>query len=94
MAKRDKYGGVKGAIFERVQAKNPVTNRWIKIDTRTGRIIDHKKSPGPYKRFLKKSEISNFADKNRDYTDRLSLLNQCNHFKNLCLPHEIEYFTG
>jgi hypothetical protein len=33
----------------RVQVKNPVTNRWVKLDTRTGRIVDTKKSPGPYK---------------------------------------------
>lgn len=39
----------KGAVKERVQAKNPVTGRYVKIDTNTGRIIDHKKSPGPYK---------------------------------------------
>jgi len=54
MAKKDKSGNLTGAIAERVQAKNPVTNRWVKIDTRTGRIIDHKKSPGPYKRIRKK----------------------------------------
>jgi hypothetical protein len=29
--------------------KNPVTNRYVKIDTNTGRIVDQKKSPGPYK---------------------------------------------
>jgi hypothetical protein len=38
-----------GAVRERVQAKNPVTNRYVKIDTNTGRIIDQKKTPGPYK---------------------------------------------
>jgi hypothetical protein len=32
-----------------VQVKNPVTNRWVKLDTRTGRVVDTKKSPGPYK---------------------------------------------
>jgi hypothetical protein len=35
--------------------KNPVTDRWVKIDTTTGRIIDHKKSPGPYKNVKKKA---------------------------------------
>ncbi len=54
MAKRDKSGSLKGAIAKRVQAKNPVTNRWVKIDTRTGRIVDHKKSLGPYKSIRKK----------------------------------------
>jgi hypothetical protein len=39
----------KGAVKERVQAQNPVTGRYVKIDTNTGRIIDNKKSPGPYK---------------------------------------------
>ena len=38
-----------GAVKERAQAKNPVTNRYVKIDTTTGRIVDQKKSPGPYK---------------------------------------------
>jgi len=39
----------KGTVRERVQAQNPVTGRYVKIDTNTGRIIDQKKSPGPYK---------------------------------------------
>ena len=38
-----------GAVKDRGQAKNPVTGRYVKIDTETGRIIDHKKTPGPYK---------------------------------------------
>lgn len=38
-----------GAIKERAQAKNPITNRYVKIDTTTGRIVDQKKTPGPYK---------------------------------------------
>jgi len=32
-----------------VQARNPKTDRWIKIDTFTGHIVAHKKSLGPYK---------------------------------------------
>lgn len=39
----------KGQVTGRAQIKNPVTNRWVKIDTKTGRIVDHKKTPGPYK---------------------------------------------
>jgi hypothetical protein len=50
MAKRDKSGKLRGAISNRVQVLNPVTKRYVKIDTARGRIIDHKKSPGPYKR--------------------------------------------
>jgi hypothetical protein len=39
----------KGAIKERIQAQNPVTGRYVKIDTNTGRILEQKKTPGPYK---------------------------------------------
>lgn len=37
------------AAKNRVQVFNPLTRRWVKLDTTTGRIIDHKKSPGSYK---------------------------------------------
>ena len=49
MAKNTGDGSRKGAVRERVQALNPVTKRFIKIDTNTGRIIDQKKTEGPYK---------------------------------------------
>jgi hypothetical protein len=49
MAKRDKSGKLKGAISNRIQVLNPVTKRYVKIDTERGRIIEHKKTPGPYK---------------------------------------------
>jgi hypothetical protein len=39
---------------ERVQVRNPITDRWVKLDTRTGRIVDTKKSPGPYKNVPRK----------------------------------------
>lgn len=32
-----------------VQIQNPVTGKWVKIDTETGMIISHKKTEGPYK---------------------------------------------
>ncbi len=32
-----------------VQTKNPKTGRYVKIDRAAGRIVDTKKSPGPYK---------------------------------------------
>lgn len=38
-----------GAVKERVQVQNPITKQWVKLDTRTGRIVDSKKSPGPFK---------------------------------------------
>jgi hypothetical protein len=53
VAKQVKQNRV-GAVKSRVQVKNPVTDRWVKIDTNTGRIIDHKKTPGPYKGVRKK----------------------------------------
>lgn len=37
------------AVKGRGQMLNPLTGRYVKIDTETGRIIDSKKSPGPYK---------------------------------------------
>lgn len=49
VAKNTGEGTRKGAVRERVQAYNPVTERYVKIDTNTGRIIEHKKSEGPYK---------------------------------------------
>lgn len=48
--KKEKKGAVKG----RVQALNPKTGRWIKIDTETGKIISQKKTLGPYKGVRKK----------------------------------------
>ena len=32
-----------------VQVKNPKTGRYVKIDRSKGRIVAHKKGPGPYK---------------------------------------------
>lgn len=34
---------------DRAQVFNPRTQRWVKIDTKKGGIIAHKKTPGPYK---------------------------------------------
>ncbi len=44
---------IKGAIKNRLQAFNPRIKRWVKIDTTTGRIIAHKKTPHPYKHVRK-----------------------------------------
>jgi hypothetical protein len=43
-----------GEVKSRFQVKNPVTKKWVKIDTKSGRIIDAKKTPGPYKGVRKK----------------------------------------
>jgi hypothetical protein len=49
VAKNTDEGYRKGAVKDRVQALNPVTKRYVKIDTNSGRIIDQKKTAGPYK---------------------------------------------
>jgi hypothetical protein len=49
MAKNTGRDHRQGAVKDRVQVKNPVTKRYVKVDTSTGRIVDSKKSPGPYK---------------------------------------------
>jgi hypothetical protein len=49
VAKNTGEGSRKGAVKSRVQALNPVTKRYVKIDTESGRIIEHKKTAGPYK---------------------------------------------
>ena len=53
MARRTSRG-MKGAVTGRVQVKNPVTKRWVKVNTKTGRIVGHKKTPGPYKGIRRK----------------------------------------
>ena len=32
-----------------VQLLNPKSKRWIKVDRLLGKIVSHKKTPGPYK---------------------------------------------
>ena len=49
MAKNTGDGHRSGAVKGRIQALNPVTGRYVKIDTGSGRILEHKKSAGPYK---------------------------------------------
>jgi hypothetical protein len=51
---RNTENGRKGQIKDRVQIKNPLTEKWVKINTKNGRIVDHKKSNGPYKGVRKK----------------------------------------
>ena len=36
-------------IKDRVQAANPITKRWVKINTLTGSIISHKRTKGVYR---------------------------------------------
>ncbi len=53
MAKSTKASRTSGKSGS-VQVRNPITDRWVKLDTRTGRILDTKKSPGPYKNVPRK----------------------------------------
>ena len=32
-----------------VQLKNPMTDLWVKVDKKIGKIVQHKKTPGPFK---------------------------------------------
>lgn len=59
VAKNTGDGSRKGAVKERVQALNPVTKRYVKIDTSTGRIIDQKKTSGPYKGVREAKPVKN-----------------------------------
>jgi hypothetical protein len=51
MAKNKPFGDNqrKGAAKDRSQAFNPKTNKWVKRDTNTGRFIDQKSDPAPFK---------------------------------------------
>ena len=49
MGKNTGSGTRPGVVKNRIQVRNPVTDRYVKIDTTTGRIIDRKKTKGPYK---------------------------------------------
>ena len=49
MARNTGQGKRRGAVKNRVQVMNPVTRKFVKIDTTTGRIVDTKKTRGPYK---------------------------------------------
>ena len=48
-----------------IQICNPKTNRWVKIDRESGKIIGHKKSPGPYKniRIYRQPEVEVVEEK-------------------------------
>lgn len=42
-------GRRRGAVRSRSQAYNPQTNRWVKRDADTGRFMDMKADPAPFK---------------------------------------------
>ncbi|MCY1703748.1 hypothetical protein [Deinococcus sp. SL84] len=51
MAKNKPYGDNQrvGAVKDRSQTHNPVTNQWVKRDTTTGQFMDVKKNGEPFK---------------------------------------------
>lgn len=50
MAKNGKPGGGRvGQVTDRSQVKNPLTGTWTKRDTTTGRFMDVKQDPKPFK---------------------------------------------
>ena len=54
MARTVSDGARVGAVRDRIQVLNPVTKRWVKLDTKTGKILEQKKTFGPYKGIRKK----------------------------------------
>ena len=53
MSKADSGRKIRGYQRKRVQYINPKTGKWVKIDTRTGKIVGYKKTYGPYKNVRK-----------------------------------------
>lgn len=49
MAKNTNMGFRRGAVVDRSQTHNPVTDRWTKRDSDTGRFIDQKSDEKPFK---------------------------------------------
>lgn len=43
-----------GAVKDRVQYHNPLTNQWVKVDTNTNKFIDVKQDGTPFKGVTKK----------------------------------------
>jgi len=55
MATRDpRSNKLRGPISKRAQSLNRKTEKWVKFDTSTGKIVSHKKTAGPYKSITKK----------------------------------------
>lgn len=46
-----------------IQVRNPRTDRYVKIDREAGKILEHKKTPGPFKDGTPYSRNKNKASK-------------------------------
>ncbi|MDQ2997545.1 MAG: hypothetical protein M3R61_10875 [Chloroflexota bacterium] len=53
-----KGAGRIGAVKQRSQAFNPVTQQWIKRDTKTGRFLDVRQDGEPFKGVRKENDHS------------------------------------
>ena len=49
MSKNTGKGSRVGSVKDRVQLQNPVSGKYVKLDSSTGRIIAQKKTDGPFK---------------------------------------------
>ncbi|MCJ2092192.1 hypothetical protein MKK67_06735 [Methylobacterium sp. J-072] len=49
MAKNTGDGHRKGTVKSRVQLKNPISGKYVKLDSNTGRILSEKSTAGPFK---------------------------------------------
>lgn len=49
MGKNTGHGWRRGAVRRREQVYNPVTKRWVKVDTKTGQFMDVKSDSGKFK---------------------------------------------
>lgn len=59
MAKNTGDGFRRGAVRDRSQTHNPVTDTWVKRDTDTGRFIDGKADGDPFKGVRKEKPNGN-----------------------------------
>jgi hypothetical protein len=57
MAKNTGKGYRRGAVDNRSQTYNPVTEQWVKLDAETGRFMDVKQNGEPFKGVRKKVEF-------------------------------------
>lgn len=56
MARNTGDGYRRGAVDDRSQVYNPKTDRWTKRDTESGRFMDVKHDPEPFKGVRKEKE--------------------------------------
>jgi hypothetical protein len=63
-----------GAVKERSQIRNPVTGTWTKRDDRSGKFMDVKADPTPFKGVRKQRTASSSEVIERSVTSRSELM--------------------